>query len=200
MIDAATAKQILDALQGDDVEAMKAALRGIVEAALIGGDNSVNAPDQLAPLSAAPNADNGATNAKDNPVPEQMRAMAALMAEARAMKAELESCLRVAQPDGKRAIVRAMRDEGIVLTPANEQLILDAPTIAVAQTLSQGMRAMAPSTTRRQHAVPPNGTTNLTRTQQAAYDKLLAAGNERGAEAYRAECVRLGAAQKDGAK
>lgn len=205
-MDPATAKMLLDALDSDDIAAVKAAIRKIAEDGLTGGEaGPLSAQDPAMPPMGA---DAGDEIQKDKPPmsmgdkPDQYaRAMKAELAKVKALGAEVESAVAILRPQAKVEIVRAMRAEGIEMTPDAEKRILDAPTVEVAKDRAESMRAMAPTGARKPNALPPNGgTAGLTRTQSATYTKMVANGNEKGAEAYRVECVRLNAAQKDGAK
>lgn len=210
MLDAATAKQILDALQGDDMEAMKAALRGIVEAALTGGNNGPpSVPEPGAPP-AGQDAGNAQDPNKDKPpigMDDKMysRAMAAEVASIRAMKSEIakyrdeaKAVADMLRPQAKQELVRAMRGDGITITPHGEKLILDAPSLDIAKERAEGMRAMA-GLPAKPSVRQPHGASSLTRAQQVEYDSI-ARTNPARAEMYRGECERENAAKKGGAK
>lgn len=194
MIDAATAKSILDALQGDDIEAMKAALRGIVESALTGGDSGPPSAPDAPPMPA--DAGNGTVPDDKNKPPMQM----APDKMARAMKAatdEAAAAIALLRPAAKNELVRGMRADGVPLTPHAEKLILEAPTVQDAERLAAGMRAMAPSAPagQRPPANPPTDTAalaGLTRSQRAKYDDI-SKSNPKRAEAYRAESLKANA-------
>lgn len=212
-MDPATAKMLLDALDSDDIAAVKAAIRKIAEDGLTGGE--AGPPSTQDPTMPPMGADAGDKMQKDKPPmsmgdkPDQYaRAMKAELHSIRTMKVEIEqyrneakAAADVVRPQAKVEIIRAMRAEGIEMTPDAEKRILDAPTVEVAKDRAESMRAMAPMGARKPGALPPNGgMAGLTRTQSATYTKMVANGNEKGAEAYRVECVKLNAAQKDGAK
>jgi len=194
MIDAATAKQLLDALDTGDPDAMKMAIRGIVEAALTGGDSAPPGAIETPPMPA--DAGNGATPDDKEKSPMQM----APDKYARSMKAATEeavAALAVLRPAVKVELVRAMRADGITVTPHAERLVLDAPTVQDAERLVAGMRAMSPGGTSsaKPHAQPPTDASalaGLTRSQKAKYEDI-AKSNPRRAETYRTESLKANA-------
>lgn len=205
MIDAATAKQILDALQGDDMEAMKLALRGIVEAALTGGENGAPSTPEPGAPPAGQDTGMGKPDEKDKMPPEYMRSMSTNLASIRSMHAEItkyrdeaKTAADMLRPEAKQALIRGMRADGVNLTPHSEKLILDAPTLEEAKTLEKGMRAMA-GPPGKPPPRPPNSASTLTRAQQKDHD-AIARTNPARAEIFRSECERENAAKKGGDK
>lgn len=200
------AKAVLAAIKEKDEAAALAILEQWLADQISGGTNGP--PSAQDPAMPPMGADAGDEMQKDKPPmnmgdkPDQYaRAMKIELAKVKALGAEVESAVAILRPQAKVEIVRAMRAEGIEMTPDAEKRILDAPTVEVAKDRAESMRAMAPMGARKPGALPPNGgMAGLTRTQSATYTKMVANGNEKGAEAYRVECVKLNAAQKDGAK
>ncbi len=201
MIDAATAKQILDALQGDDVEAMKTALRGIVESALTGGDNGPASVPNPMPQGAGelPEKDKPPMAMVDEKKPDQM--MRSMKIEFDKKMAEMDAAIAIVRPAAKTELVRSMRAEGLPMTKAAEDEILNAPTLEAAKERAKGMRAMVAPGAKRTQALPPTGgnTAGLTRAQAVEYNRLVASGSPR-AELYRSEALKDNEAAKAGAK
>jgi hypothetical protein len=181
---------------------MKTALRGIVESALTGGDNGpASVPDPM-PQGAGelPEKDKPPMAMGDEKKPDQM--MRGMVAQFKSKMAEIESALELVRPAAKVELVRGMRADGIALTKAAEDEIINAPTLEVAKERAKGMRAMAAAPgTKRTQAVPPVGESSagLTRAQSVTYNKMLASGNP-GAEKYRAECIEINGANNGGTK
>jgi hypothetical protein len=177
------AKAVLAAIKDQD----EAAALAILEQWLteqIGGAAPPSVDDGTAPPMPA-----AASDDKGTPLQTLMRGMKSALDEARSAKAEIDECLKVARPAAKTEIVRGMRADGIVLTPHQEKLILDAPNLEKAKAVAEGMRAMAPVVPARKPAEPAGGSTaGLTRPQAAKYQQKLAAGDP-NAESYRAACV-----------
>lgn len=210
MIDAATAKQILDALQSEDVEAMKTALRGIVEAALSGGDQGPpSVPDPNAPPMGA---DAGPMDPnKDKTPTDAMRSMAAgvdkirgMVAETATLRDEVKAAAEILRPQAKLEIVRAMKAEGIVLTSHAEKLIVDAPTIEAAKDRAATVRAMAPVGTKRPQVTPPThssgiDTAGLTPGQLTSYNRYMRAGKPDMAARFVETCAKTNATRAQNA-
>jgi hypothetical protein len=202
------AKAVLAAIKDQDEAAALAILeQWLTEQISSGAAKPPGVPDPSAPPMGADVGNAANDQNKDKMPPDAMRAMTADVVSIRTMKgeiakyhAEIKVAADLVRPEAKTAIVRAMRADGIVITPHGEKLILDAPTLEEAQVLAKGMRAMGSAESRKPNALPANGgTAGLTRAQSAQYQRLAAQGSPR-AETYRAECVRDNAATKGGAK
>ena len=198
MIDAATAKSILDALQGDDIEAMKSALRGIVEAALTGG---ASAPTETSPESGQAAEVGAVTDEKKEAM--QMGDKPGMYSRAMAVElAEIKRATAIVQEDAKRAIVRGMVSDGVKLTPHAEKQILEAASIESARALERMARSMSaeavPGAQGNKPAEPAvadrSALAGLNPAQRATY-KEIAKTNPSRAETYRVEAVKHNAAQ-----
>jgi hypothetical protein len=204
-MDPATAKMLLDALDSNaDPAAAIAAVRKVVEDALTGGqDAPASVPDPNAPPMGA---DAGNVPANDpskggKMPPDAMRAMSAELQSVRAMGAEvrqlrdeLKSAADIVRPTAKAELVRAMRADGIAITPHQEKLITDAPSLEVAKDRAATMRAMGAAPGKPPAKQPGDGS-GLTPAQDAKYRSMVAANNPR-AEAYRDECEKKNARDK----
>jgi hypothetical protein len=207
------AQAVIAALKEADGEAALKILGDYVAEQLGGANGPPSVPDPNAPPVAQdagndPNKDKPPMNMGDKPE-QMMRQMKADLADIRAMKAtaakeaaDVKTAADILRPRAKEEIVRAMKADGVPLTPHAEKLIIDAPTVEAAKDLEKGMRAMAPANGKRAQAVPAVGkhddVSGLTTTQAQTY-RAKAAKNQQLADVYRAECIRVNG-KKDGAK
>lgn len=203
MIDATTAKQILDALGGEDIEAMKAALRGIVEAALTSGDNGPPSGADGASGMGADAGNNGADPNKDRPPMNMNDEQQKYSRAMRAHLSEAATSADILRKDAKAAIVRGMRADGLKMTPHAEKQILEAKTIEEAQSLERMARSMSADPVEgaqvpRKGASPPtdrNALAGLTQGQRQSYQRHMRTDPDKAAK-FLAQCTKTNAERK----
>ncbi len=199
------AKAVLAAIKDQDEAAALAILEQWLTEQISGAAEPSSVPDPNAPPMGA-GVGNVPSNepSKDKMPPDAMRAMAAEVTSVRAMgvevrqlRDELKAAADIVRPSAKVELVRAMRADGIALSPHQEKRITDAPTIEVAKDRAETMRAMAPVSTRKDPAKPPGDDVGLTAEQATKYRGMVAANNPR-AESWRDETIRANSKAKKG--
>ncbi len=200
------AKAVLAAIKDQDEAAALAILEQWLTEQIGGGTNGPpSVQDPLAPPMGAAAGNAALDPNKDKTPPDAMRAMVAkdatavrsMLVEVVGFHKEAKAAADILRPKAKEELVRAMRADGIVLTPHAEKLITDAPTLELAKERAESMRAMAPTGTRKDLARPPGDDGGLTSEQATKYRGMVAANNPR-AESYRDEALRANAKAKKG--